>query len=40
MKFVNVLLAILVSTFPGALRWTARKHDVRKGVVGSPGAEI
>ncbi|MBB1511195.1 hypothetical protein H5398_12935 [Tessaracoccus sp. MC1679] len=35
-----VLLAILVSTFPGALRWTARKHDVRKGVIASPGSEV
>ena len=29
------LLALLMSTFPAALSWTFRQHDVRRGIVGS-----
>lgn len=31
-----VLLALLFSVFPGALAWSARKHDIRRGPIG-PG---
>lgn len=34
------LLALLMSTFPGPLKWTARKHDVLQRTVGSPGSEV
>lgn len=34
------LLALLISAFPGPLKWTARKHDIRQRVVGSPGSEV
>jgi hypothetical protein len=34
-----VLLALLISTLPGAIAWTARQHDVRRGTVGSGGLE-
>jgi len=33
------LLGLLFSTMPGALRWTARGHDVRRGP-GGDGAEL
>lgn len=32
-----VLIGLLFSTMPGALRWTARKHDVRRGPAGDGG---
>lgn len=35
-----VLLALLVSNFPGAIAWTARKHDVRRGIAGSGSPEL
>lgn len=34
------VLALLVSLLPGPLKWTARKHDIRRGTVGSPGSEV
>lgn len=32
-----VLLALLMSTLPPAIAWTARQHDVRRGPAGSDG---
>lgn len=32
-----VLLGLLFSTMPGALHWTARKHDIRRGSAGDGG---
>lgn len=35
------LLALLTSTFPGAVAWSARQHDVRRGpIVSVEGTEI
>ena len=34
------LSALLISALPGPLRWTARRHDIRKRTVGSPGSEV
>lgn len=34
------LLALLISTLPGPLKWTARKHDIKQRTVGSPGSEV
>lgn len=35
-----VLLALLLSTLPSAIAWTARKHDIRRGPVGYGAPEI
>lgn len=35
-----VLLALLISTFPAAIHWTARQHDVRRGLVGSSATDL
>ncbi len=35
-----VLLALLLSTLPSAIAWTARQHDVRRGPVGSGGPDL
>jgi hypothetical protein len=35
-----VLLALLASTLPAAIAWTARQHDVRRGPVGSGAPDI
>lgn len=35
-----VFLALLSSVFPGALKWTARRHDIRRGSAGAGGAEF
>lgn len=35
-----LVLGILLSILPGALRWTARKHDVRRGSELSSGGEF
>ncbi|MHA6525276.1 hypothetical protein [Tessaracoccus sp. G1721] len=35
-----VLLALVSSVFPGAIKWTARHHDVRRGTVASGGGEL
>lgn len=37
---IFVLLALLISTMPAALRWTARGVDVRRGPTGSEGGEV
>ena len=35
------LLAMLMSVFPGAIAWTARQHDIRRGsIVSVPGTEL
>lgn len=35
------LLALLMSVFPGAIAWTARQHDIRRGhIVSVTGTEI
>ncbi len=34
------LLALLISAFPGALRWSARQHDVRRGPEGTGSADF
>lgn len=33
-------LALLASSFRSALTWTARRHDIRRGLVGGGGAEV
>ncbi|MDQ1137854.1 uncharacterized membrane protein YhaH (DUF805 family) [Microbacterium sp. SORGH_AS 1204] len=33
-------LGLLFSVIPAALRWTRRKHDIRRGSPGSPSAEF
>lgn len=33
-------LALLISTLPGALRWTARQHDVRRGEGVAPAGDL
>lgn len=40
LQAILVLLALLVSTLPAGLRWTARGVDVRRGPVGSEGSEM
>lgn len=35
-----VLLALLTSTLPGAMAWTARKHDVRRRTLGAAGGDL
>ena len=39
-QVVLVALALLVSTLPGAIAWSARGVDVRRGPVGAGGPEI
>ncbi len=34
------LIALIISTFPGAIAWTARGHDVLRGPLGTSGAEM
>ena len=35
------LLAMLMSVFPGAIAWTARQHDIRRGtIVSVSGTEL
>ncbi len=35
-----VLLALVMSTFPAAIAWTARQHDVRRGTVASSAPDL
>lgn len=35
-----VLLALVMSTFPAAIAWTARQHDVRRGTAGSSTPDL
>lgn len=34
------LVALLVSVFPGALRWSARQHDIRRGPGSTGGPDL
>lgn len=40
LQAILVLLALLVSTLPAGLRWTARGVDIRRGAYGSEGSEM
>ena len=35
-----VLLALLAGSFRSALAWTARRHDVRRGLIGGGGGDL
>lgn len=35
-----VLLALLAGSFRSALTWTARRHDVRRGLIGGGGGDL
>ena len=35
-----VLLALVAGVFPGAIKWTARHHDIRRGTMGSGGPDV
>lgn len=39
-QLVLSLLGLLFAILPGALRWTARQHDVRRGVTGVTGGDL